>query len=188
MKLQEATDEQLVKEMLLRLGDDPNREGLIETPARVVKAWKEWFSGYGKDPKDVIKLFSDGAEGCDQLVLVKKIPVFSHCEHHCAPIFGMAHVGYIPHDKIIGLSKINRLVDMFARRLQVQERLTNQIADALEEHLAPIGVGVVLECRHFCIESRGVKQQGSATTTSALRGTIKDEHECRAEFMGLVIS
>lgn len=180
-----TTNEDTVKAMLLAMGDDPTRGGLVETPSRVARAWKEWFSGYGVDPASVLKVFEDGAEGCDQLVLVKNIPVYSHCEHHMAPFFGVAHVGYIPDKKIVGLSKLNRLVDIYARRLQVQERLTNQIADALQKNLLPKGVGVVVECRHFCMESRGVKQQGTSTVTSALRGEVLNDAACRAEFMRL---
>ena len=184
-EFEHISTEELVKEMLRRIGEDPEREGLRETPARVVRAWKEWFKGYTMQPEDVVKVFADGAEGCDQLVIEKKIPIFSHCEHHIAPIFGVAHVGYIPRDKIIGLSKINRLVDMYARRLQVQERLTNQIADALDNLMKPKGVGVILECRHFCVESRGIRHAGCSTVTSALRGCVLKEQECRAEFMRL---
>lgn len=175
----------LVKQFLAEIGDDPEREGLLETPKRVTKAWKEWFSGYGKEPADVLKVFKDGAEGCDQLVLVKNIPIYSFCEHHAAPFFGVAHIGYIPDKKIVGLSKLNRLADIYARRLQVQERLTNQIADALHNTLNPKGVGVVIECRHLCMESRGIRQQGSSTVTSALRGEVLTDAACRAEFMRL---
>lgn len=178
----------LVRRMLDMIDPDPDRGGLKETPGRVVKAWKEWFKGYDQDPKDILKTFKDGAEGCDQLVLVKDIPVYSHCEHHMAPFFGVAHVGYIPKQRIVGLSKLNRVVDIFARRLQVQERLTNQIADALNDVLQPKGVGVVVECRHFCVESRGVSQQGTSTITSALRGCVLKEQDCREEFMQLVRS
>jgi len=187
MSFEDLSSEQLIQEMLKRIGEDTGRGGLQETPTRVMKAWREWFSGYDKRPEDVLKVFEDGAEGCDQLVLVKDIPVYSHCEHHMAPFFGVAHVGYIPNKSIVGLSKLNRLVDIYARRLQVQERLTNQIADALDAHLKPKGVGVVIQCRHFCIESRGVRQQGTSTVTSALRGSVLKEADCRAEFMGLVL-
>lgn len=161
------------------------RGGLQETPARVAKAWRYWTRGYAQDPADVLKVFEDGAEGCDQMVVVRDIPIYSHCEHHLAPIFGTATIAYIPNGRIVGLSKLSRLADIFARRLQVQERLTNQIADALWQHLQPAGVGVVVNARHMCMESRGVCQQGTSTVTSALRGCFKDDPTVRSEFMAL---
>lgn len=180
--------ELLVRNMLEAIGENPDREGLRETPARVVKAWEEWFAGYDVDPATVLKTFEDGAELCgDEMVLVGGIDVYSFCEHHMAPFFGKAWVAYIPDQRVVGLSKVARLVDVFAKRLQVQERLTNQVANAIDEHLKPKGVGVVMRCTHFCMCSRGVNKQGSETTTSALRGAIRDEHDCRAEFMGLVL-
>lgn len=166
-------------------GDDPSREGLIETPRRVAKALQHWFSGYGKDPKDILKVFADGGENYDQMVVVKDIPIYSKCEHHMADIFGTATIAYIPDGKIVGLSKLSRLADIFARRLQVQERLTANIADALEEHLQPKGVGVIIKARHMCMESRGICQQGHHTITTALRGALRDEAETRAEFLSL---
>lgn len=180
--------ELIVSMMLHAIGEDPTREGLQETPARVVKAWGEWFDGYGVDVGQVLKTFEDGAELCgDEMVVVENIDVYSFCEHHMAPFFGKAWVGYIPDGKVVGLSKFARLVDVFAHRLQVQERLTNQIANAIDENLSPKGVGVVLRCTHFCMCSRGVNKQGSTTTTSALRGAIREKPEARAEFMGLVL-
>lgn len=176
----------IVTRMLQRIGEDPTREGLLETPGRVVKAWDTWFAGYDQDPLEVLKVFEDGAEGVDEMVLETDIPVYSHCEHHVAPIFGVAHVCYIPNGHVVGLSKLVRLVDVFARRLQVQERLTNQIADALAKGLNAKGVGVVLQCRHMCMESRGVKSSGVVTTSSALRGALKEEHDARAEFLSLI--
>lgn len=163
--------------------EDVGRGGLLETPARAAKAWRFLTSGYGKNPEDVLKVFEDGAGQYDQMVVVRDIPVYSQCEHHLLPFFGTANVAYIPDGKIVGLSKINRLVDIFARRLQVQERLTTQIADAMETHLKPKGVGVVLKCRHMCIESRGVQHSGTATVTSALRGALREDGSARAEFM-----
>jgi len=170
---------------VLDLIEPGQREGLEETPSRVVKAWKTWFGGYDVEPKDLLKVFEDGAEGVDEMVIEVDIPFYTHCEHHMAPFFGLASVAYIPNGKVLGLSKMNRLVDMFARRLQVQERLTNQIADALEEGLSPKGVGVLLRARHMCVESRGVQHRGCSTTTSALRGAIKDEPDARMEFLTL---
>lgn len=176
----------IVLRMLQAIGEDTSREGLAETPKRVVKAWDQWFSGYGQDPASVLKVFEDGAEGVDQMVLETDIPIYSFCEHHMAPIFGVAHIAYIPNGKVVGLSKLVRVADIFARRLQVQERLTNQIADALATHLEPLGVGVIIQARHGCMESRGVCKHGVVTTTSALRGAIKEEASTRAEFMSLV--
>lgn len=161
------------------------REGLQETPQRVAKAWQAWLSGYGKDPSAILKVFEDGAEGVDEMVLVKDIPFYSHCEHHLAPFFGTATVAYIPKGKIVGLSKISRLVDMFARRLQVQERMTTQIADAIDKHLQPTGCAVLVKARHMCMESRGICQQGHHTVTSALRGVMRDDALARAEFLKL---
>lgn len=176
----------LVRSMLELIGEDPDREGLRETPARVVSAWEEWFDGYGVNPEDVLKTFEDGAELCgDEMVIVRNIDIKSHCEHHMAPFFGRAHIAYIPDKRVVGLSKLGRLADVFAHRLQVQERLTNQIANALHEHLHPKGVGVVVEATHFCMCSRGVNKQGSTTITSALRGAMK-EAAVRAEFFSLL--
>lgn len=175
----------IITALLEAIGEDPNREGLRETPERVMKAWRHWCSGYHVDPPAMLKTFADGASGCDEMVVVRNIETYSHCEHHMAPFFGVAHVAYIPSGRIVGLSKIARVVDAYSRRLQVQERLTNQIADCINEALSPIGVGVVIEAKHFCMCSRGVAKQGSTTTTSALRGAIKDEASARAEFFSL---
>ena len=168
------------------IGENPDRGGLLETPARVRDAWKFWTSGYSQKPEDVLKVFEDGAEKYDELVFQGNIPCFSHCEHHLTPFFGVCHIGYIPKGKIIGLSKLGRLVDIFAHRLQVQERMTQQIAHALEEHLKPQAVGVVMRCRHLCMESRGIQKVGTITYTSALLGKFKTEPETRAEFLGFV--
>lgn len=177
--------EPLFTQFLKNIGEDPTREGLKDTPKRAAKAWAEWLGGYGQDPATILKSFKDGADAADEMVLVRDIPVFSHCEHHMAPIIGSACVAYIPNGQIVGLSKLSRLVDCFARRLQVQERLTSQIADALWENLNPLGVGVLIKCRHMCMESRGIRTPGALTVTSALRGTMKDEPDCRAEFLTL---
>jgi GTP cyclohydrolase I len=174
------------RRLLQFIGEDPARGGLLETPKRFLKAWREYSAGYGKDAASLLKVFEDGAEKVDEMVLVKNIPVYSHCEHHLAPFFGVAHVAYIPNGRIVGLSKLSRLVDMYAKRLQVQERLNNQIADALEENLKPLGVGVVIECRHLCMESRGIQRQGSTTVTSAMRGALRDQPAARAELMALI--
>ncbi|QXV79292.1 GTP cyclohydrolase 1 [Escherichia phage FritzHoffmann] len=147
------------------------RGGLQETPERVAKAYATWFGGYDVDIASLFKTFEDGGENCDEMVIVRDIPVYSHCEHHMAPIIGHAVVGYVPNGRIVGLSKLSRVVDAFARRLQVQERLTNQIADAIVEHLDPKAVCVYIDAKHMCMESRGVKQVcGSSTITKAFRG------------------
>ncbi|MAE23423.1 MAG: GTP cyclohydrolase I FolE [Pseudomonas sp.] len=161
------------------------REGLQETPSRAAKAWEFWTSGYDLNAADILKTFDDGADGYDQMVIVKDIPLYSKCEHHLADIVGTATVAYIPNGKIVGLSKLSRLVDMHARRLQVQERLTKGVADDLDQHLQPRGVGVLVKARHMCMESRGICQQGHHTITCALRGALRDEPDARAEFMAL---
>lgn len=161
------------------------RPGIKETPMRAAKAWQEWTSGYEIDIAGIFKAFEDGAESVDEMVLVKDIPFYSHCEHHLAPIFGTCTIGYIPNGKIVGLSKLSRLTNAFAKRLQVQERMTTQIADALMDNLKPLGCGVVVKARHLCMESRGVCQQGHHTLTSALRGVLRTERDARAEFFTL---
>lgn len=175
-----------VKTILSFIGEDPEREGLKDTPKRFLKAWAEfWGSGYDKNPKDLMKVFEDGASKYDEMVLERNIRVLSHCEHHIAPIVGVADVAYIPNGKIIGLSKINRIVDMFSRRLQVQERLTTQIAEALYEELQPLGVGVIIRAEHFCVKTRGIMDTNSLTTTSKLLGVFKEKKEVRDEFLNL---
>lgn len=161
------------------------REGLTETPARMAKAWEFWTRGYGQKAEDILKVFEDGGENYDEMVLVKDIPIYSKCEHHLADIFGTASIAYIPNGRIVGLSKLSRLADMHARRLQVQERLTNDIAEDLWTHLQPLGVGVVVKARHMCMESRGICQQGHHTITCSLRGALKDQGDARSEFLRL---
>jgi GTP cyclohydrolase I len=173
------------RRLLEHLGEDPNRPGLIETPHRVQKAWKHWVSGYGQDPAEVLKAFEDGAEQYNELIVVKNIPVYSHCEHHLAPFFGKATVGYVPNGKIVGLSKLTRLVDVFSKRLQVQERMTMQIAEALMTVLEPKAVGVVVKCRHLCMESRGIRTAGEETVTSAMLGELQPNLAMRTEFLAL---
>ena len=177
-----------VDRLLEHFGEDPYREGLLQTPARFLKAWEFWTRGYQMNAASILKTFDDGAAGCDEMVVRKNIPLYSKCEHHLADIFGVVTVAYIPNGKIVGLSKLDRLVEMYARRLQVQERLTNQIADALVEHLAPVGVGVWVNARHMCIESRGVQNADSSTITSALRGAMRNDPAARAEFFAMVNS
>jgi GTP cyclohydrolase I len=178
-----------IRRILQYVGEDSNREGLRDTPARVAKAWAFWCQGYKQNPKDVLKVFEDGAAGADEMIVVRDIEFYSHCEHHMAPFFGKAHVAYIPNaeqPKVVGLSKIARVVDIYARRLQVQERLTNEIVDCIHTELNALGAAVLIEAKHMCMCSRGVNKQDSMTITSALRGAIKDKPAARAEFLALV--
>lgn len=173
------------KLLLAGVGENVERGGLLDTPNRVAKAWAFWCSGYDMKVEDVLKVFEDGAEGVDEMVVVKDIPFYTHCEHHMAPFFGTATIGYLPDKSIVGLSKLSRVLDIYARRLQVQERLGCQVADAIMEHLGALGCGVVINARHLCMESRGICKQGSTTTTSALRGLFKSDPAVRAEFLQL---
>jgi len=175
--------ERAVKELLLAIGEDPEREGLKETPARVARAFKENFAGLWQSPNDVLTTTFD--IGHEELVIIRDIEVFSHCEHHLTPFHGVAHVGYIPSGKITGLSKVARLVDLFARRPQVQERLTSQIADAMVEILDAAGVIVIIECEHLCMSMRGVRKSEARTVTSAVRGILRDA-ATRAEAISLI--
>jgi GTP cyclohydrolase I len=179
----EARAAAAVREMLLALGEDPDREGLKETPARVARAFKENFEGLWKSPEEVLTTTFD--IGHEELVIIRDIEVFSHCEHHLTPFHGVAHVGYIPRGKITGLSKVARLVDLFARRPQVQERLTTQIADAMVNILDPMGVIVIIDCEHLCMSMRGVRKSHARTTTSAVRGVLRDP-ATRAEAISLI--
>lgn len=181
-----ARAENAIRELLLAIGEDPDRDGLLDTPARVARMYAEVFAGLRQDPTDIMSTTFDLAH--DEMVLVRDIEVWSMCEHHLVPFFGHAHVGYIPEadGKITGLSKMARLVDLFAKRPQVQERLTTQVADAMEQFLNPQGVIVVLECEHLCMAMRGVKKPGSRTITSAVRGQLRDG-ATRAEAMSLII-
>ena len=173
----------LIRDMLHEIGEDVEREGLEETPQRAARAWLHWTQGYGVKPKDVLKTLKDGGETYDEMILVKDIPFYRHCEHHLAPFFGTVDIGYIPNGKILGLSKFSRLVDIFAYRLQVQERLTEQIANALTEHLEPKGVAVSIRARHLCMESRGIQKQGSETVTNELQGVFRTDQSARLEFL-----
>ena len=183
--LTSATYEELVREMLVRLGEDPDREGLSHTPARVEKAMRFLVKGYKDDPEALLRkaLFT---VGYDEMVIVKDIEMFSLCEHHLLPFFGKVHVAYIPKGKVIGLSKIPRLIDAFSRRLQIQERLTTQIAEAIQNAIEPQGVGVVIEARHLCMMMRGVEKQHSSAVTSSMLGSFRSEEETRTEFLSLI--
>lgn len=165
------------------IGEDPTREGLLETPRRVVKSWKKLFEGYDKDPKEILSTVF--TQKYDEMVLLKDIELYSTCEHHMIPFVGKCHIAYIPDGKVVGLSKLARLMECFTRRLQIQEKLTNQIVDAIDEHLKPKGVACIIEAKHFCMCSRGVEKQNSSMVTSALRGVFH-EPEARQEFMGLI--
>lgn len=175
----------LTHALLTEVGEDPTRDGLQKTPERVAKAWEDLTSGYRMDPKELLNgaLFD---VAYDEMVIVKDIEVFSLCEHHLLPFFGKAHVAYIPRKKVIGLSKVARLVDMFGRRLQVQERLTRQVADAIQEAIDPVGVGVICEAQHLCMMMRGVEKQHSSTITSTMLGDFRDNPKTREEFLTLV--
>lgn len=176
---------ELVESLLSELGEDPERQGLKDTPARVSRALRELTDGYGVSPEDVI---ADAVfdQDYDEMVVVKDIPFYSLCEHHMLPFFGSCHVGYLPKGKVVGLSKIPRLVGIFAHRLQLQERLTKQVAEALNDALAPKGVGVVVEARHLCMEMRGVQKPGGQLITSCMLGTFRKDPRTRAEFLDLV--
>jgi GTP cyclohydrolase IA len=177
--------EDIIRQMLVRIGEEPEREGLKRTPLRVAKAMDFLTSGYDMTVQDVVRnaVFE---EKCEEMVIVKDIEFYSMCEHHILPFFGKAHVAYLPNNKIIGLSKVARIVDVFARRLQVQERLTNQIADAMMEILAPHGVAVIIKASHFCMMMRGVQKQNSSTVSSAMRGSFRENARSRSELMDLI--
>ena len=177
-----------VRAILRFIGEDPSREGLVDTPKRVVKAMNEHFWGYGADPMEPLARTFSEVEGYDELVLLSNIQVHSHCEHHMVPFVGVAHVGYIPNGRVVGLSKLARVVDIYSKRLQVQEKLTAQIAQAIQSHLNPLGVAVVIECRHFCMCYRGVHQPRAWTTTSKLTGVFLKNMATREEFLRLIAS
>lgn len=183
--LTSASFEDLVHEMLVRLGEDPSREGLVRTPNRVHRAFEYLTRGYREDADAMLKgaLFT---VNYDEMVIVKDVEMFSLCEHHMLPFFGKVHVAYIPNGKVIGLSKIPRLIEIFSRRLQIQERLTTQIAETIQKAIEPQGVGVVIEARHLCMMMRGVEKQHSAAVTSSMLGCFRDEQETRSEFLSLI--
>jgi GTP cyclohydrolase I len=184
-KMDEESIASLMKKLLLKIGEDPSRDGLVRTPDRAEKALRFLTSGYQTDIHSIINgaMFS---EKCDEMVVIKDIEFYSMCEHHLLPFFGIMHVAYLPKDKLIGLSKVPRIVDMFARLLQVQERLTQQVAATIDEVVQPRGVGVICEARHFCMMMRGVQKQHSGTLTSAMLGAFRKQKETRDEFLSLV--
>jgi GTP cyclohydrolase I len=172
------------KNLLVAIGEDCNREGLKETPERMEKAWKFWTSGYKKNVKDVMKYFS--CNNNDQMIIVKAIDYYSHCEHHLAPFYGQVHIGYIPNNRVLGVSKFARLIEIYARRLQIQERLTQQIADSIMKYLKPKGVGVIVEGIHLCMRSRGVEKQNTKMITSVMRGNFRKNSDTRNEFLKII--
>lgn len=176
--------EEAVRLLLKYIGEDPEREGLKETPARVLHSYDQLFSGYKQDPGTLLKTFEDGA--CDEMVLLKNIEFWSFCEHHMLPFFGKAHIAYVPNGRIVGISKLARLLEAFSRRLQVQERLTTQVTKALDEHLKPLGSACVLEATHTCMTCRGVNKQHSVMMTSSLSGVFREKPEARQEFFHLI--
>ena len=184
-KTSRSSLEELTRETIIRLGEDPDRDGLLRTPERVARSLEFLTKGYHEDPKKILRgaLFD---VTYDQMVIVRDIEMFSMCEHHMLPFFGKVHIAYLPNGKVIGLSKMARLVDIFARRLQVQERLTTQIAETIESAIKPLGVGVVIEARHLCMMMRGVEKQHSSAVTSAMLGAFRDEQETREEFLSLI--
>ncbi|MFZ4722417.1 MAG: GTP cyclohydrolase I FolE [Phycisphaerales bacterium] len=177
-----------VRSLLAFIGEDPTREGLLDTPKRVVKAMHEHYRGYAMDPAEALSRTFSEVEGYDQMVLLTDIDIQSHCEHHMVPFVGKAHVAYIPDGKVVGLSKLAKVVEIFSKRLQVQEKLTAQIAEAIQTHLNPLGVAVVIECRHFCMCYRGVHQPRAWTTTSKLTGIFLKNMATREEFLRLIAS
>ncbi|PIR32186.1 MAG: GTP cyclohydrolase I FolE [Alphaproteobacteria bacterium CG11_big_fil_rev_8_21_14_0_20_44_7] len=178
--------EDAVRTLLLWAGDDPEREGLIDTPKRVVRAYEEFFGGYDEDPSEILKRTFEETEGYNEMVTLKDIEFESHCEHHMVPIIGKAHIAYIPNKRVVGISKIARIVDVFAKRLQIQEKLTSQIATTIEEVLEPKGVAVIIEAQHQCMTTRGVHKSGVVMQTSKMTGLFMKDERTRAEFLQLI--
>jgi GTP cyclohydrolase I len=185
-KPNEAEVLEAVKTLILWAGDNPDREGLIDTPKRVAKAYKEFFSGYDEDPYEILNKTFEEVEGYDDAVIVRDIRVESHCEHHMVPIVGIAHVGYIPNNRVVGISKLARLVDVFGKRLQTQETMTALIADTMQEVLKPKGVAVVIDASHGCMSTRGVHKTESSTITSRMLGIFREDNKAREEFINLI--
>ena len=178
--------EKAVKTLIEWAGDDPSREGLVETPRRVAKAYEQFFEGYDLDPEEILRKTFEEVEGYDEMVIVKDIRLESHCEHHIVPILGKAHIGYIPNNRVVGISKLARIVDVFGKRLQTQETMTSQIANVIQKVLDPKGVAVVIDASHQCMTTRGVHKPESSTVTSAMKGVFKDNAVTRNEFLSFV--
>ena len=185
-KVSQAAAEEAVRTLLTWAGENPTREGLIDTPKRVVEAYRDWFSGYAIDPREYLSRTFEEMAGYDELVVLRDIEFESHCEHHMAPIIGRAHVGYLPTNKVVGISKLARVVDVFARRFQVQEKMTAEIARCINDVLQPRGVGVVIEGVHECMTTRGVHKRGVSMITSKMLGTFRDDARTRAEFLTFI--
>lgn len=178
--------EEAVRTLIRWIGEDPERDGLVGTPARVTRAYEEWFSGYKEDPETLLERTFDEVAGYDEIVLLRNIQFESHCEHHMAPIIGVAHIGYLPQNRVVGISKLARVVEIFSRRLQIQERMTAQIADCIERVLKPQGVAVVIEATHQCMTTRGVHKTGVSMVTSRMLGVFRDNAVSRGEFLSAV--
>ncbi|MDX1738214.1 MAG: GTP cyclohydrolase I FolE [Alphaproteobacteria bacterium] len=178
--------EEAVRTLLAWTGDDPTREGLLDTPARVVRAYEEYFAGYQIDPIKVLQRTFEETDGYDEIVMLRDIPFESHCEHHIAPIIGKAHIAYLPDSRVVGISKLARVVEIFAKRLQTQEIMTVQVADAIQEALQPKGVAVVIDAVHQCMTTRGIQKQGVATVTSRMLGVFRSQPETRREFLAMI--
>jgi len=185
-KVSKTAAEEAVRTLLRWAGEDPDREGLLETPRRVVSAYRDWFSGYGIDPRDYLRRTFQETAGYDEMVVLRDIEFESHCEHHMAPIIGRAHVGYLPTDRVVGISKLARVVDVYARRFQVQEKMTSEIARCIEEVLEPRGVGVVIEAVHECMTTRGIHKRGVSMITSQMLGTFRTDARTRSEFLTFI--
>jgi GTP cyclohydrolase I len=181
-----AEAEEAVRTLLRWAGDDPDREGLLDTPGRVTRAYRQWFRGYEEDPVAMLQRTFEEVEGYDEMVVLRDIRFESYCEHHLAPIIGKAHVGYIPTDRVVGISKLARLTDAFAKRMQVQEKMTAQIANTLMTVLKPRGVAVVMEGEHHCMSTRGVHKHGVSMVTSTMLGSFREDHRTRKEFMDII--
>jgi len=181
-----ADAEAAVRTLIRWAGDDPDRQGLSGTPARVARAYEEWFSGYAEDPRDYLSRTFDEVAGYDEIVLLRNIAFESHCEHHIAPIIGRAHIGYLPRHRVVGISKLARLVDVYARRLQIQEKMTAEIASCLDSVLKPFGVAVVIEAVHECMTTRGVHKTGVSMVTSRMLGVFRTHEETRQEFLSAI--
>ena len=186
VKISENQAEEAVKTLIRWAGDNPEREGLKETPKRVVRSYKDFFSGYNLDPREILSKKFKEVDGYDEIIILKDIRLESHCEHHMVPFIGTAHVGYLPKKKIVGLSKLARLVEAFAKRLQIQEKLTAQIANAIDEVLQPKGVGVIIEASHLCVATRGIHKPDSKMVTSRMLGSFRNDQATRKEFLDLV--
>jgi GTP cyclohydrolase I len=178
--------EKAIETLLRWAGDDPRREGLVDTPARVARAYEDWFSGYGQDPEEYLKRTFEQIEGYDEMVVLKDIRFESHCEHHLAPIIGRAHVGYLPTKRVVGISKLARVVEAYARRLQVQEKMNAQIANTINKVLRPKGVAVVIEAAHQCMTTRGVHKTGVTMVTSTMLGAFREQDSTRKEFLAVI--